>query len=298
MLYSSYFSLLSCNSLSKKFSYYSQFSILYSLTSYLSRHRTSIRILGPLAGLLVALYAFRKHGKQALPTLIIYAGFALAAMYATWPYLWPTGWTFDQSAAYPKKSSPGECGHRSCRHWTGIERLAGSPPGREIEVKSAHDATFENGFLIFLAVAVIGILITRHYGELWDELKFYKYADLSLAGLYHLAHHRSGAGVWQHLRQLRSGLRHAGGLGARALQFVLPWSLSDLRHLLYFFTFLAGVWAFYSLAKRWLSQTAALGATVLFATQPLFWGHAFISPKDIPFLSFFPAVSFFWIETF
>ena len=50
---------------------------------------TSIRILGPLAGLLVALYAFRKHGKQALPTLIIYAAFALAAMYATWPYLWP-----------------------------------------------------------------------------------------------------------------------------------------------------------------------------------------------------------------
>ena len=32
----------------------------------------------------------------------------------------------------------------------------------------------------FLTVAVLGILITPHYGKSWDELKFYKYADLSL----------------------------------------------------------------------------------------------------------------------
>jgi hypothetical protein len=87
-------------------------------------------------------------------------------------------------------------------------------------------------------------------------------------------------------------------LGARALQMSIPWTISDLRHLLYFFTFLAGIWAFYALAKRWLSQTAAFGATLLFATQPLFWGHAFISPKDIPFLSFFLLSLLFGLRLF
>jgi len=32
-----------------------------------------------------------------------------------------------------------------------------------------------------------------------------------------------------------------------------------------------------------------MGTTLLFSTQPLLWGHAFINPKDIPFLAFFLA---------
>jgi hypothetical protein len=87
-------------------------------------------------------------------------------------------------------------------------------------------------------------------------------------------------------------------LGAGALQTVIPWNISDLRHLFYFLTFLAGIWAFYALAKRWLSQTAAFGAALLFTAQPLFWGHAFISPKDIPFLTFFLLSLLFGLRLF
>jgi len=61
----------------------------------------------------------------------------------------------------------------------------------------------------------------------------------------------------------------------------------DIQHFVYFVTFLLGMWAFYQLAARWMSQKAAFGATLLFITQPLFWGHAFINPKDIPLLSLF-----------
>jgi hypothetical protein len=61
----------------------------------------------------------------------------------------------------------------------------------------------------------------------------------------------------------------------------------DIQHLVYFATFLIGMWAFYHLAARWMSQSAAFGAALLFITQPLFWGHAFINPKDIPLLSLF-----------
>jgi hypothetical protein len=61
----------------------------------------------------------------------------------------------------------------------------------------------------------------------------------------------------------------------------------DIQHLVYFLMFLLGMWAFYQLAARWMSRNAAFGATLLFMTQPVFWGHAFINPKDIPLLSLF-----------
>src|SRR6185503_1444605 len=37
----------------------------------------------------------------------------------------------------------------------------------------------------------------------------------------------------------------------------------------------------------WMSHAPAFGATALYITQPIFWGHAFINPKDIPLLSLF-----------
>ena len=152
--------------------------------------------------------------------------------------------------------------------------------------------------VLMFALAILGVLITRHYGESWDELKFYKYADLSLQA--YTTWPTTGT-----IPEFGNTYDNYGpayvmlvALGARALQFVLPWSISDLRHLLYFFTFLAGIAAFYALARRWLSQIAALGTTILFATQPLFWGHAFISPKDIPFLSFFLLSLLFGLRLF
>ena len=150
----------------------------------------------------------------------------------------------------------------------------------------------------FLIVAALGIFLTRNYGESWDELKFYKYADLSLQSYT----------TWPttgRVPEFGNTYDNYGptyvmlvSLGARALQTFIPWSISDLRHLLSFFTFLAGVWAFYALARRWLSDTSALGATLLFTTQPLFWGHAFISPKDIPFLTFFLLSLLFGLRLF
>jgi hypothetical protein len=50
---------------------------------------TSIRLLAPLAALMVSVYAFWRLGRRAIVLLIVYVGIAGAAMYATWPYLWP-----------------------------------------------------------------------------------------------------------------------------------------------------------------------------------------------------------------
>lgn len=152
--------------------------------------------------------------------------------------------------------------------------------------------------LSFLLLASLGVVLTPHYGESWDELKFYKYADLSLQAYTTWPATATVPEFGNTYDNYGPAYVMLVTFGARALALVIPWSLSDLRHLLYFFTFLAGVWAFHALAKRWLSQPAALGATFLFAAQPLFWGHAFISPKDIPFLSFFLLSLLFGLRLF
>jgi hypothetical protein len=138
-----------------------------------------------------------------------------------------------------------------------------------------------------LVALLVGLLVTPHYGESWDELKFYKYADSALEAYKTWWRDGEIPVTGNTYDNYGPAYVMAVSLGARALGFVLPWIESDLRHLLYFFTFSACVWAFYVLCRRCLSRIPSLGATILFATQPLMWGHAFISPKDIPFLTFF-----------
>jgi hypothetical protein len=140
---------------------------------------------------------------------------------------------------------------------------------------------------LLLVVFLIGVFTVRQFGESWDELQFFKYADRALQAY----------SMWPSMGTIPlTGNTYDNygpayimlvALGARVLGWLLPWLTSDLRHLVYFITYLFGIWAFYALARRWLAEGAAMGATLLFATQPLFWGHAFISPKDIPFLTFF-----------
>lgn len=142
-------------------------------------------------------------------------------------------------------------------------------------------------WLILAAVVVIGLAITRHYGESWDERQFFKYADRALQA--YASWPRTGSIPITGNTYDNYGPAYVmfTALAARGLAYVLPWSISDLRHLVYFITFAAGMWVFYRLCRRWLGVAAALGATLLLAAQPVIWGHAFISPKDIPFLVFF-----------
>jgi hypothetical protein len=142
-------------------------------------------------------------------------------------------------------------------------------------------------WLIVAALGITGLTITRHYGESWDERQFFKYADRAVAA--YSSWPRSGSIPITGNTYDNYGPAYVmfTALVARGLGYVLPWSISDLRHLVYFVTFAAGMWVFYRFCRRWLGTAAAIGATLLLATQPVIWGHAFISPKDIPFLAFF-----------
>ncbi|MGB9672518.1 MAG: hypothetical protein ACPL3P_00115 [Anaerolineales bacterium] len=63
--------------------------------------------------------------------------------------------------------------------------------------------------------------------------------------------------------------------------------LVDFWHLSYFCAFQLAVASMFLLVKRWFSTKTAFISSILFSTQPLLWGHAFINPKDIPFMAFF-----------
>jgi hypothetical protein len=67
----------------------------------------------------------------------------------------------------------------------------------------------------------------------------------------------------------------------------------DLWHFSYFITFLLTGLCLYSLARRWFNAWTAWGLLLLFTSQPVLLGHAFINPKDIPFM-FFLTLSVLW----
>jgi hypothetical protein len=142
---------------------------------------------------------------------------------------------------------------------------------------------------ILLAMAfIVAILTLNHYGESWDELKLYDYASDSLKAYVTWPQLGTIPVTGDHFENYGPAFVMLTALLTKGLTHLLPdLQAVDVQHLIYFLTFLAGIWAFHQLAARWMSRGAALGASLLFMTQPVFWGHAFINPKDIPLLAFF-----------
>ena len=155
--------------------------------------------------------------------------------------------------------------------------------------------------IFFLASLILGLGVFRDYGISFDEPGIYNFAPVAL-DMYTTAFDPPERPVY-----LRENFLHRSGiptdlfnygpfyfmaveLFARAIKTLgveIPsW---DLWHLAYFITFEAGILVFYLLCRRWLSGWASLGATILFATQPLIVGHSFMNPKDTPFMFFFMA---------
>jgi len=154
----------------------------------------------------------------------------------------------------------------------------------------------EKPIYILLAVnIVIGLFVFRDYGLAWDEPLFYEYADALgyaysprewFSGHFDLENsygpsgddHKSRGPAYLFLARKPVYLLEAFGLDSAS-----AW------HLVNFLFFQLGVYFLYRLSTRWMKPSAALSASALFSWQPLLWGHAFINPKDLPFLVFFLA---------
>jgi hypothetical protein len=148
---------------------------------------------------------------------------------------------------------------------------------------------------------LIGFFIFRDYGLSWDEPYFYSYAD-ALGYAYSPANwfradfdlsNSYGASGEDHKTRGPAYLLLARslvfGLEALGSDIIPAGSSASAWHLVNFLFFQLGIYFLYRISMRWMSQSAAFSSALLFSTQPLLWGHAFINPKDPPFLTFFLA---------
>ena len=149
---------------------------------------------------------------------------------------------------------------------------------------------------IFLLLAInlaIGLFLFRDYGYSWDEPLFYDYGEALgyayspqewFSGNFELERSFGSSGD-DHKTRGPAYLLLARGpvylLGLLGLDKASAWHLTN------FLFFQIGVYFLYRLALRWMKPWAAFAASALFSWQPLLWGHAFINPKDPPFLVFF-----------
>jgi len=142
--------------------------------------------------------------------------------------------------------------------------------------------------ILLLLSLLIGTFTLTDYGESWDELKLYDYAADSLEAYVTWPQHGTIPVTGDRFENYGPFFVMTTRILTKVFGKVAPNVQEvDVQHSVYFITFLVGCWAFYQLAIRWMSHNAAFGATLLFMTQPVFWGHAFINPKDIPLLAFF-----------
>jgi len=149
--------------------------------------------------------------------------------------------------------------------------------------------------LLLIVNILVALLMFRDYGFSWDEPLFYDYADALgyaysptewFSGHFDVDNsygasgddHKTRGPAYLFLAREPVYLLEAFGLDPAS-----AW------HLINFLFFQLGVYFLYRLSTRWISPSAALAAAALFSWQPLLWGHAFINPKDPPFLVFFLA---------
>ena len=143
-------------------------------------------------------------------------------------------------------------------------------------------------FLLLITALLIGFFTVKDYGESWDEADIYRYGDYALNAYRYILHPQDLPPFNTNLNLYGPAYYLATDLLARLFKLAIPvWSLVNAWHFVYFLTFLECTLVIYLLSRRWMKEPAAFGVVLLFLSQPLLWGHAFINPKDIPFMAFF-----------
>jgi hypothetical protein len=157
-------------------------------------------------------------------------------------------------------------------------------------------------YLLLAFNILVGLFVYRDFGLAWDEPLFYNYGDalgyayspgewfsgnFDLANSYGVSgddHKTRGPAYLFLARNFVYGLKALGSDSASA------WHLVNLLF------FQLGIYFLYRISTRWMSAPAAFLTSAFFSFQPLLWGHAFINPKDPPFLIFFLASVCFGFE--
>jgi hypothetical protein len=145
--------------------------------------------------------------------------------------------------------------------------------------------------LLLAALLLAGLLTFGDYGLSWDEPFFYSYAE-SIPRAYQgwdtLDESVYGRSPGDHQYYGPAYLLLGGPLKL-TIQAFGGMDDASAWHLVNFFSFILGVFCLYRLGTRFMTPSLAAVNAAFFALQPLLWGHAFINPKDIPFMTAFLA---------
>jgi hypothetical protein len=131
--------------------------------------------------------------------------------------------------------------------------------------------------LMLAAVAITAAFTFRDYGLGWDDFTHSQYGDLLLA-LYGSGFKDQRALSFVNLYKYGGGFDMAAALAAK----VLPFGLFETRRLLGAVVGIIGLTATWRLGRRLGGPLAGLCALVLLTACPLYYGHMFMNPKDVP----------------
>jgi hypothetical protein len=131
-------------------------------------------------------------------------------------------------------------------------------------------------------------MIVKDFGISFDEPRYYQYAAQSVDAF------KSGFAQLYEPNYGPANLRFYGPSYILFVELILRGlhlitvhvPTIEIWHFSYFVLFQLTGLCLYSFSKRWLNLWSAWFVMVMFITQPLLWGHAFINPKDIPFMAF------------
>jgi 4-amino-4-deoxy-L-arabinose transferase-like glycosyltransferase len=127
-------------------------------------------------------------------------------------------------------------------------------------------------------VAIVAALTFRHYGLGWDDYTHAEYGGLLL--------HLYGSGFTDRRALSFVNLYAYGGgfdMLAALVAKVLPFDLFETRRLVGAAVGIAGLFITWRIARRLGGPLAGLLALALLSTCPLYYGHMYINPKDVPF---------------
>jgi hypothetical protein len=144
------------------------------------------------------------------------------------------------------------------------------------------------GRLVLVSICVLivyGLIFGGGYGASIDEPKHAKYGRQILE-IYHGQRPIDQTTV----DPLEHGPFYSfiSFIAGRWVNAVRPgWTPTDGRHYIYYLSFVMATVFMALLASRYTRPEVAWVTAGLFFSQPILLGHAFINPKDIPFMAFF-----------
>ncbi len=131
---------------------------------------------------------------------------------------------------------------------------------------------------VFAAVAIVAILTFRHYGLGWDDYTHAEYGGLLLR-LYESGFSDQRALSFVNLYAYGGGFDMLAALVAK----ILPFDLFETRRLVGAAVGIVGLFITWRIARRLGGPIAGFLTVALLAACPLYYGHMFINPKDVPF---------------